>query len=54
MSTIITGEAKKSFKAIVVKELPEKGILNNLYFVLNGDEGDNKYDEYIWVKDPDT
>lgn len=54
MSTIITGEAKKSFKAIVVKELPEKGILNNLYFVLNGDEGDNKYDEYIWIKDPDT
>lgn len=54
MSTMITGEAKKSFKAIVVKELPEKGILNNLYFVLNGDEGDNKYDEYIWVKDPDT
>lgn len=54
MSTMITGEAKKSFKAIVVKELPEKGILNNLYFVLNGDEGDNKYDEYIWIKDPDT
>lgn len=54
MSTVITGEAKKSFKAIVVKELPEKGILNNLYFVLNGDEGDNKYDEYIWIKDPDT
>lgn len=52
MATTITGEFKRALKATVVDTLPEQGISNKLYFVLNGGSSeDNRYDEYIWVID---
>lgn len=52
MATTITGEFKRALKATVVDTLPEQGISNKLYFVLNGSSSeDNRYDEYIWVVD---
>lgn len=52
MATTITGEFKKALKVSVVDTLPEQGISNRLYFVLNESSSeDNRYDEYIWVID---
>ena len=43
----ITGGAK----AKVVDSLPDKGSSNSIYLIPNKTTGDNKYDEYIWIKD---
>lgn len=43
----ITGGAK----AKVVDSLPDKGSSNFIYLIPNKTTGDNKYDEYIWIKD---
>ena len=43
----ITGGAK----AKVVNSLPDKGNSNSIYLVPNSTTGDNRYDEYIWIKD---
>lgn len=52
MSTAILGELKKALKVKVVDTLPDKGVLNQIYFVLNGDSSEeNRYDEYLWIKD---
>lgn len=32
-------------------ELPIPGNANNIYFIPNGGEGENGYDEYVWVED---
>ena len=51
MPTAIIGEIKKALKVSVVDTLPDQGRPNRLYFVLNGDDNDNRYNEYIWIKD---
>lgn len=51
MGTAITGTQTRTLKASVVTELPDKGVSNKIYYVPNGTTGDNKYDEYIWIKD---
>lgn len=51
MGTAITGTQMRTLKASVVTELPDKGVSNKIYYVPNGTTGDNKYDEYIWIKD---
>lgn len=51
MGTAITGTQMRTPKASVVTELPDKGVSNKIYYVPNGTTGDNKYDEYIWIKD---
>lgn len=50
MGTAITGTQTRTLKASVVTELPDKGVSNKIYYVPNGTTGDNKYDEYIWIK----
>lgn len=52
MATTIYGEIKRLLRVKVVTELPEQGVPNKIYFVLNSDSAeDNRYDEYLWVKD---
>lgn len=51
MGTAIIGTQMRTLKASVVTELPDKGVSNKIYYVPNGTTGDNKYDEYIWIKD---
>lgn len=51
MGTAITGTQMRIPKASVVTELPDKGVSNKIYYVPNGTTGNNKYDEYIWIKD---
>lgn len=52
MATTIYGEIKRLLRVKVVTELPEQGVPNKIYFVLNsGSAEDNRYDEYLWVKD---
>lgn len=53
MGTAITGTQMRTPKAFVVTELPDKGASNKIYYVPNGTAGNNKYDEYIWIKDAD-
>lgn len=53
MGTAITGTQMRTLKASVVTELPDKGVSNKIYYVPNDTTGDNKYDEYIWIKDAD-
>ena len=50
MGTAITGTQMRTPKASVVTELPDKGVSNKIYYVPNGTIGDNKYDEYLWIK----
>lgn len=50
MGTAITGTQMRTLKASVVTELPDKGVNNKIYYVPNGTTGDNKYDEYLWIK----
>jgi hypothetical protein len=51
MGTAITGTQMRTLKASVVTELPDKGVSNKIYYVPNSTTGNNKYDEYIWIKD---
>lgn len=51
MATTIFGEIKKTLKASVLPQLPDKGVPNRIYYIPNGTTGDNKYDEYLWIKD---
>ena len=53
MATAILGFNRKRLKTEIVDQLPEEGKSGTIYFVPNNieDEDNNKYDEYIWLKD---
>lgn len=53
MATAILGFNRKKLKTEIVDQLPEEGKSGTIYFVPNNieDEDNNKYDEYIWLKD---
>lgn len=55
MATAILGyNYKKRLKVEVVPSLPDIGKTGMIYFVPNDEEGTNRYDEYLWVKDLDN
>lgn len=51
MATAIIGNQKHKLKATIVEQLPDKGVSNKIYYVPNKTKGNNKYDEYVWLKD---
>lgn len=51
MATAIIGNQKHKLKATIVEQLPNKGVSNKIYYVPNKTTGNNKYDEYVWLKD---
>ena len=53
MATAILGFNRRKLKTEIVDQLPEEGKSGTIYFVPNNieDEDNNKYDEYIWLKD---
>lgn len=51
MATAIIGNQKHKLKATIVEQLPNKGVSNKIYYVSNKTTGNNKYDEYVWLKD---
>lgn len=52
MSTTVLHSSTKKLKTQVVEELPEIGKTGVIYLKENGmDNEDNKYDEYIFIKD---
>lgn len=51
MATAIIGNQKHKLKATIVESLPDKGVSNKIYYVPNKTKGNNKYDEYVWLKD---
>lgn len=50
MGLAIIGNNRSGAKVKVVTELPTTGSANTIYLVPNNTTGDNKYDEYIWIK----
>lgn len=56
MATAIIGDKRRlgGISATVVDSLPATGQSNKIYFVPNQETSeDNRYDEYIWIKDTD-
>ena len=51
MATAIIGNQKHKLKATIVESLPDKGVSNKIYYIPNKTKGNNKYDEYVWLKD---
>lgn len=50
MSLTITGNRPVG-RVKVLDELPETGSQSSIYLIPNKTTGDNRYDEYIWIKD---